>query len=362
MLDVSLEAVSFRYEQFALRDVSLTFAKSTHTAIAGPPSCGASTLLRLIAGEIRPQRGEIRIGTRVVNDVRTARRPLRYVTSNLDVSGRWSVHHALVNAVRGRTLDRQDRFRELSLAASKWQLEPLLDRRISTLADTERVRVHVARIELLKPAILVADRLLAHAAAPAQLQLADDLYRTLRIMGTTLICAPASTAELGLSDSVVVLERGEVVQRGNVAQVFRTPGDEAAALATGQVNLVPIRISGRRVESVIGEWTLEAPPFEGSGIALVRPDDFAVAGPGEDSDLIFGIEEAAFQNGRWIARGLLTGGIAIRVALPRDFPVGKGRLIGLRYDPAAFTLLPREGAEQPKAIPTDVVPPMRETR
>jgi ABC-type sugar transport system ATPase subunit len=358
VLDVSLDAVSFRYDQFALSEVTLTFARSTHTAIVGPPGCGASTLLRVLAGEIRPRSGNVRIGTRVVNDIGTARRPLLYATSDIGVSGRWSVHHALVNAVRSRTLDRQDRFHELSMAASKWQLEPLLDRKISTLGGTERVRVLVARIELLNPAILVADRLLANASASAQLELADDFYRALRVMGTTMICAPASTAELGLSDSVVVLDRGRVVQRGNAAEIFGSPADDAAALATGQVNSVPVRIRGNVVESVIGEWTVAVPPFEGSGIALIRPDDFAVAGPGEDSDLIFGIEEAAFQNGRWIARGLLTGGNAIRVALPRDFAIRKGRLIALRYDPAAFTLLPREAAEEPP----DSVPPMKETR
>ncbi len=362
MLDVSLESVSFRYDDFALRDVSVTFAKSMHTAIVGPPSCGASTLLRLIAGEIRPQRGQVRIGTRVVNDISASRRPLLYVTSGLDVSGRWSVHHALVNAVRGRTLDREDRFRELSLTASKWQLEPLLERRISTLGDSERARVHIARIELLKPAILVADRLLAGADAAAQLQLADDFYRALRIMGSTVISAPASTAELGLSDAIIVLDRGKVIQSGSAAHVFRSPVNEAAAVATGQVNVVPVTISGHRVASAIGEWTLERAPFEGSGVALARPDDFSVAVAGEDSDLIFGIEEAAFQNGQWIARGLLTGGAAIRIALPRHFPIRKGRLIALRYDPASFTLLPREEGDQPNAMRTDVLPSMKETR
>ena len=45
--------------------------------------------------------------------------------------------------------------------------------------------------------------------------------------------------------------------------------------------------------------------IQGSGVALVRPTDFAPAGAGEDSDVIFGVEEAGFADGRWRARGML---------------------------------------------------------
>lgn len=363
MLDVSLHGVSFRHDSgFALRAIDLTFAKSTHTAIIGPAACGASTLLRLIAGELRPQSGEIRIGTRVVNALGTSRRPLLYVTGELELAGRWSVRHALVNAVRSRTLDRTDRFHELALAASKWQLEPLLDRRLSKLSATERLRVHLARIELLRPGILVADRLLDHAAPPARVRLADELYRILRVTGSTVISAPSSRAELGMTDAVVVLDGGEVVQSGGAAQVFASPATEAAALATGEVNVIPVRIDGTEVESIIGGWHIETPPFSGNGVALVRPEEFVVAGPGEESDLIFGIEEAWFDSGRWLVRGLLTGGLELRVALSREVAIRKGRLLALRYDASRFTLLPRASAQQPSAIPTDVVPLMRDSR
>lgn len=362
VLDVSLHGVSYRYESgFELQAPDLTFPKSTHTAIVGPPACGASTLLGLIAGELRPQSGEVRIGTRVVNTLGTSRRPLLWVRAELGLPGRWSVRHALVNAVRSRSLDRPDRFHELTLAASKWQLELLLDRRLSTLSATERLRVHLARIELLRPGILVADRLFDHAAPTARIGMADELYRLLRVTGATVISAPSSREELGMTDAVVVLDGGKVVQSGGAPQLFAAPGTEAAAIATGEVNVIPVRIEGTEVESIIGRWHIDQPPFSGNGVALVRPEEFVVAGPGEDSDLIFGIEEAWFDSGRWVARGLLTGGHELRVVLSREVAIRKGRLLALRYDPSRFTLLPRPSARQPSAIPT-VVPPMRDSR
>jgi hypothetical protein len=91
---------------------------------------------------------------------------------------------------------------------------------------------------------------------------------------------------------------------------------------------------------VIGSWEIDPPPFQGEGVALVRPADFAAARPGEDSDVIFAVEEAGFAAGRWIARGMLTGGVTLRVELPAGSKVHKGRVLALRYDPARFSLLP----------------------
>jgi len=62
---------------------------------------------------------------------------------------------------------------------------------------------------------------------------------------------------------------------------------------------------------------------------------------GEDSDLIFGVEEASFRDGRWHLRGFITGGLILHVAVPRETAVHKGKLFPLRYDPARFRLLPR---------------------
>jgi len=359
VLDVALRNVSF---ENILRDVTLTFPASRHTAITGPPGAGASTLLRLIAGTAKPSSGAILIGTRDVTSVKASRRPLLYVTTEIDAPGRWSVQHALIASVRTRTLDREDRHREYALAAEKWELAPLLERRIDSLSSTEIARVHFARVELLRPAIVVADRWLERVNASARDALADALYRAMRIIGTTVISAPATRGELALSDQLVVLEHGRVVQSGTAAEVFANPRSDAAASATGEVDVIPVTIRGNLVESVIGAWEIDAPPFQGSGVALVRPGDFSPAAPGEDSDLIFGVEEAGFSDGRWIARGMLSGGVTLRVELPPEANVHKGRLLALRYDPARFRLLPRELAPLRASVPTDVVPPLAETR
>src|SRR5262249_20646527 len=197
-----------------------------------------------------------------------------------------------------------DRLHEIELAASKWHLDQLLRRRLDTLSSTERAFANLARIELLRPGILIADRLLEHVNSSVLPAIADELYRTLRVLGATVVVAPSSPIELGLVDTLVVLDGGRVVQQGTASHVFRHPANEAAARATGEINVIPVTIRGREVESVIGAWAVDAPPFEGAGVALARPDDFAVAQPGEESDVILAVEEASFHNGAWHVRGI----------------------------------------------------------
>ena len=358
MLDVSLRSVS----NFAIHDVTLTFAASTHTAIVGPPGSGASTLLQLIAGTLRPKSGEILIGSRSVTTVRPSQRPLLFVTSQIDVPDRWSVQHALIAAVRRRSLDRIDRQHEYGLAVDKWRLGGMIGRSVGMLSASEATLVHLARIELLRPGILLADRLLEQLNAAASEEVIDTLYRTLRVAGTTVITSPSSRAELGVTDRLVVLAGGRVIQEGNAAQLYSNPIDEASAVATGAVNVVPIVIDGTSVGSVIGSWEVAEPPFQGSGVALVRPEAFSIAAAGAESDLIVAVEEAAFENGRWLVRAMLTGGVTLRISLAATEHLHKGKLIALTYQPAGFPLIPRDIAVERHAGPASIIPSMGSTR
>src|SRR3954447_10941681 len=276
MLDVSLTDLKLG---------TVSFPRSTHAAVIGPAGCGKSTLLQIIAGDRKPEGGEVRIGSRDVTNLKRARRPLLYTTSVIDAPSRWSVRHLLVAAARQRTIDREDRQHEIELASTKWKL--MLGRRLDTLSSTERTRANLARIEVLKPAILIADRILERVN-PSE-NVADEFYRTLRVMGTTVIAVPSSIVELGSVDRVIVLDGGRIVQEGMPSEVYGNPRSEAAAAATGDISVVPVTIRGNVVESIIGSWSVDPPPFQGSGIALIRPDDFYVAAAGEESDLIFSV-------------------------------------------------------------------------
>ncbi len=358
MLDVTLRGVSCvpRLGAMApLRDANIVFCRGLHTAVAGDTASGASTLLAMVSGALQPSAGEVAIGARPVNGLKQAKRPLLVVGPESDAPLRWSAAHALIAAARGRTLDREDREREIAFVASKWEVDGLMTRAIRDLPIDDRLRVHLAAIELSRPAILVADRLFEHASGSLMPQFSADLHRALRIAGTTMIYTPSGAHDLAECDDLVVLERGAIVQQGSLAAVYRAPVSEAAARATGEISVIPLVVRGSVVESSIGSWSFDG--FEGNGVALCRPEHFSQALPGEESDLILAIEEARFRDGRWFVIGNLSGAVPLTVVLPGSEKMTRGRLLPLRYDPTSFMVLPGGGGlPHGSTVSTDVIP------
>ncbi len=339
MLDVTFRGVSCEPRLSAmapLRDASVVFCKGLHIAVTGDSS--GATLLALVGGSLQPASGEVAIGARSVNGLKQAKRPLLVVGPESDAPLRWSAAHALIAAASGRTLDREDRESEIAFVASKWEIDRLMTRALRDLPLDDRLRVHLAAIELSRPAILVADRLFEHASGSLMPRLSADLHRALRIAGTTMIYTPSGAHDLAECDELVVLEGGAIVQQGTLAAVYRAPVSDAAARATGEISVIPLVVRGSVVESAIGSWPFAG--FEGNGVALCRPEHFQLTVAGEESDLILAIEEARFRDGRWFVTGNLSGAVPLTVVLPGSERIARGRLLPLRYDPTSFVVLP----------------------
>lgn len=365
MLDVSLEEVTFAVPRSrSWGPFSFRVERGTHTGIAGPSGAGKSLLLRAIEGTVPISGGTLRIGTRPANEIKASSRPILSSERHLRAPGWWSVRHVIVASMRQRTLSREERVDEINAVIQRWELTSLLDRSVRHLSTGERALVRIAQLDALHPGIVLLERIFAGCTMSDRPSLIDRTHRMLRGIGATVISELSGFDEIGVCQQLVVVEQGRITQRGIPSEIYARPRSLAAAAATGIFTEVPIEVSGTEVSSPIGHWEVEAPPFNGSGIAIARPSAFAVAAPGEESDCLFAIEEAEFVDGRWRARGILSGASMLAIELPAESVVRKGKLLPLRYDPRSFVLLPREREAHPTAgaIPIDVIPPMRESR
>lgn len=361
MLDVSLESISFHHRRgFSLEGLSLRFPRGTSTALIGAAGAGKTTILELISGIHRPSSGIVRIGSREVQGLAMSRRPLLFRRGDDSLPWWWSVRHVMVAALHSRDLDREDRLEELEHLTNEWDLRHIADRRTSTLSTAERTRVHLARMIAFRPAIVVCERLLEGAAASERRSIAESFYGAMRLQGSTVISEPASLSETGFLDHVVVVHEGRIECQGTPSQLFRQPTSSVEAEATGDVNIIPVTVRGGIVTSAIGSWTVVSSAVEGDAVAIARPSDFAIPSGDEESEFILSVDQAFFFEGHWHVRGLVTGGLMLKVELPGSSTIHKGRLIPLRYDPSRFMLISR--AHPPViGIPTDVVPPSGES-
>lgn len=364
MLDIALRELSWfdRKSGLQIGPLSTLFRARTHTAILGPAGSGKSLLLRLISGEIYPATsGEIILGTRPVTPLSARKRPVFHTEFTLVPPGRWSVRHLLIAAARPRKLNFQERMQEIDRSAARWELETLLERKLATLSSAERLRARLAQIELLRPAVLLCERLFSPVSPSDRATLAHRFHSNLREHGATVISEISDWRELPEFHQVLVVDGGRIVQEGTPADVYANPNSRVAAEALGEVNAVPVVVRGGLVDSPIGEWSEPSAGFDGSGFALLRPDSFELAQRGEESDFIFAVDTAGFAAGVWTLNGVLTGGVPLRVILPDPGDIHRGKLLPLRFrrDRARIVQGSHLGL---RSIPMDVVPPASESR
>jgi ABC-type Fe3+/spermidine/putrescine transport system ATPase subunit len=302
------------------------------------------------------------IGARDATATRPGARPLFHSARTEAISGRRSVRHVLVAAARTRRgLDSEDRMEEITRVGTAWNLEPLLDARARELSTGDALRLRLAQILLLRPAVLLAERLFESATAGTADALEDRFWRQLRADGCTVVHEIARPEELGWADNALLVDEGRIVGSGTPRQVAATAPSPALAALFGPANLIPVVVSGHDVRSALGTWSVDDAPFEGSGVALAHPWDFAVSSDGEESDFLFGIDEARFLGWTWELAGFVSGGTLLRIWVEAEMRPTKGRLLPLRFDPSRFRLF--SAASAPSfAVPTDLVPPRSETR
>lgn len=362
MLDLTLENVAASRGALAISGWTVAFPRGTHTALIGPSGSGKSTILALLEGSLRPDSGRVMIGARDATKTRPSARPLFHSARTEEIPGRRSVRHVLVAAARTRRgLDYEERMEEIERASKAWDLEPLLDRRARELSSGDALRLRLAQIQLLRPAVLLAERLFERATAGTVDAIEDRFWRALRADGCTIVHEIARPEELGWADNALLVERGRIIASGTPRQVEASAPTPALAALFGPTSAIPVVVAGHDVRSPLGTWTVDHAPFEGTGLALAHPWDFTVATAGEESDFLFGIEEARFLGWTWELAGTVSGGTLLRVWADADVHPTRGRLLPMRFDPSRFRLFPAAGAP-PFGAPTDAVPPRAESR
>jgi iron(III) transport system ATP-binding protein len=274
--------------QPVLRGVDLDVPAGSLTAVLGLSGCGKTTLLRVIAGFERAERGEIRLGDRSLDDGRSyvppEKRGIGYVPQegalfpHLDVAG--NVGFGLTRAERrGGTL-----VGELLEMVGIAHLSRRLPHQLS---GGEQQRVALARALARRPLALLLDEPFSSLDASMRTRVREEVHGLLREQGVTTVLVTHDQEEaLSLADSVAVLRDGTIVQQGAPAELYEHPADERLARFLGAVNVLYASFLGGTAQTPIGPLPLTAATGgDGAGAVMLRPEQLEVlplARGGED--------------------------------------------------------------------------------
>jgi molybdate transport system ATP-binding protein len=218
-------------------DLEFDVAAGEVLAILGPNGAGKSTVLHVIAGLVRPDRGEVRVGRRVLTDTATA---VHVPTHDRRVG--LLLQDALL--FPHLTVSRNVAFapRSSRAAAAHWLAEvdaaELADRMPRQLSGGQAQRVALARALAAEPDVLLLDEPLAGLDVAAATAMRKVLRRVLARDGRSAVMITHDLLDvLTLADRVLVLEAGRIVESGSTATVLASPRSRFGARFAG-VNLV----------------------------------------------------------------------------------------------------------------------------
>jgi multiple sugar transport system ATP-binding protein len=275
-----------------LADFSLEIQDREFVTLAGPPGCGSSTILRLIAGLEDPWQGEIFFGERRMNDVPPKDREVAFVSRDYAPYPRMSVHDNLAFALRPGKFSEVEIKKRVLAAAEVLGLQEIMDRMPATLDAEERQRLALGRAIARQPKVILLDEPFAGLDGEARARGRAEIRKLHQRLPATIIYATTDPVEaLAMGDRLVVLDRGVVQQEGNSATVYDAPANLFVAGFIGQppMNLVRGTLKQDRdslVFSEQGDGTIKirlpdfsnAKDFVGPPIVLgIRPEHIAVA-------------------------------------------------------------------------------------
>lgn len=228
-------------EAVALRGVSLTVPLQGYTCVMGASGCGKTTLLRIVAGLERPERGEVILGGRSITGLPAEKRPVHTLFQGYALFPHLSAWENVAFAPRlagvaGAAL----RERVEALLADVGLAARLYARRPLELSGGERQRVALARALAGQPAMVLLDEPLAALDRPLRSGLRLLLKETQRRRGIGFLHVTHEPEEaLALADTLVLMDHGEVLAQGAPAQLYARPMDMTSARLLGDLTPAP---------------------------------------------------------------------------------------------------------------------------
>jgi iron(III) transport system ATP-binding protein len=227
----------------AVRDMNLDIREGEFITLLGPSGCGKTTTLRMVAGFEIPTKGEIWLGDAMVNDVPPNRRDTTMVFQSYAIFPHMSVEQNVGFGLELKGRGKAEIKRETAKVMEVMGITELGKRRPDQLSGGQQQRVALARAVVNKPKVLLFDEPLSNLDAKLRETMRVEIRRIQQAFGITSIYVTHDQAEaMTVSDRIVVMEKGLVMQVGTPFEIYSRPAHHFVADFIGKVNLFPVKV------------------------------------------------------------------------------------------------------------------------
>ena len=244
MSELVLENVSRAFGGFvAVAGIDLRIAAGEFVTLLGPSGCGKTTTLRMVAGLEESTGGRISIGARVVNDpaknihLPPDRRRLGMVFQSYAIWPHMRVFDNVAYPLRVRRRPEAEIRQRVEKALTLVEMDHFADRPAPALSGGQQQRVAIARALVFEPEVLLLDEPLSNLDARLRAQMGDEFRSLQKRLGiTTLYVTHDQDEAMALSDRVVLMRSGKILQVGPPQDIYQRPNSEVVAAFFGAPN------------------------------------------------------------------------------------------------------------------------------
>ena len=326
-----------------LEDFSAEFQDGEFITLLGPSGCGKTTMLRMIAGFEKPNRGTIKIGKRTVNSSDTfvppERRDIGMVFQSYAVWPHMTVFENVAYPLRIKRLNKDVIKEKVFQVLETVHLTQYSQRIPSQLSGGQQQRVALARALVAEPQLLLLDEPLSNLDAKLRDSMRFEIKEIQKKLGITVVFVTHDQVEaMTMSDRVVVIYKGVIQQVGKPSDIYRFPANQFVADFVGKINFFPALSDNGQISITGTNQKLDyTGPYSGKVVLGIRPENIRFAS--KESDLQ-GKLISQFYIGDVNDCRVDIGGMLIRViAEPSTFEThNEGDIVHLRVE--EFTVFP----------------------
>ncbi len=218
----------------AVKNIDLHIKDREFMVLVGPSGCGKSTTLRMIAGLEEISNGEVKIGTRTVNDVPPKDRDIAMVFQNYALYPHMSVYDNMAFGLKLRKFSKADIRKRVEEAANILGIEDFLQRRPKQLSGGQRQRVAVGRAIVRKPEAFLFDEPLSNLDAKMRVQMRTEISKLHTQLETTMIYVTHDQVEaMTMGDRICVMKDGIIQQVADPITLYDLPENQFVASFIG---------------------------------------------------------------------------------------------------------------------------------
>ncbi len=267
--DVELIALVKRFGTTAAVDgISLRIPRGSYCCLLGPSGCGKTTTLRMAAGHEVVTEGDILIANKNVTDAPALKRGTSMMFQSYALFPHLNALDNVAFSLKMQGMDKDTRRAKAREYLALVQMDSMAERLPVQLSGGQQQRVALARSLITRPKVLLLDEPLSALDPFLRIKMRAELKRLQRELGITFVHVTHSQEEaMALSDMIVVMDGGRIMQAGPAREVFEKPKNAFVARFIGGHNVISLPNGLRSVRA--DRCRIDGPPTERSMEATV---------------------------------------------------------------------------------------------